>query len=50
MAGETLFFCNLCSGPCQQLELPPAQLKEAAEKPGFFGRITERLRLPFKAR
>jgi hypothetical protein len=51
MAGDTLFFCTLCSGPCEDLAAFPSDLSSGHQKKkGFFGRLTQTLKLPFKPR
>jgi hypothetical protein len=44
VSGGTMVFCSLCAGACESL-VPPAP---PPERKGFFGRLTQTLKLPFK--
>jgi hypothetical protein len=47
VSGGIMVFCSLCAAPCDSLLPTP---KAVGSKRGFFGRLTETLRLPFRGR
>jgi hypothetical protein len=49
ISGGVLVFCSLCAGACDPI-LPPAAPEPVLpkSKPGFLGRLTQTLKLPFR--